>query len=98
MAHALAAAARAMEPDIEPTVHFGDVRGPVHILHGRHDHLVPSTEAYRLARALPDRVPKEVLVTPLFGHSGQDPVPGWTRGAVEAARFLAALRKVLGLI
>ena len=52
----------------------------------------------RLAEALPPAVRAKVLVTPLFGHSAQDPVPGWARGAVEAARFLGALRKVLDLV
>jgi pimeloyl-ACP methyl ester carboxylesterase len=98
MAHALAAAARRADPDIEPAPQLRDVPGPVHLLHGQQDHLIPFTELHRLHAALPPHVSVQATVTPLFGHSSQDPFPGVVEGVRETARFLRALDGVLGVI
>jgi len=97
MAHALAAAGRSVDPYVEPAPQFPDVPGPVHLLHGRQDHLIPFSEALRLEGALPPGVVVSATVTRLFGHSAQDPLPGPVEGAKEGMRFLRALAGVLDL-
>lgn len=98
MAHALAESARRVHPEIEPGARIDRVRCPVHLLHGRHDHLVPFSEGLRLERALPAEVRSTATVTPLFGHSTQDPFPGPIEGMKEGVLFLRALRGVFGLV
>ncbi|MGD8321832.1 MAG: hypothetical protein PVJ02_15395 [Gemmatimonadota bacterium] len=98
MGHALAAAARRVDPSIEPEPLFSGAPGPVHLLHGVRDHLIPFTEIRRLERALPTGIRSRTTVTPLFGHSAHDPVPGWWEGAREGVRFVRALSAVLGLV
>lgn len=94
----LARAALAADPGLDPRPALPGVDAPVHLLHGRHDHLIPFTEAHRLAEALPPKVPTRVTITPLFGHSAQDPFPGPLKGVKEGAVFLRALRDVLALV
>lgn len=98
MAHRLAAAARLAEPGIEPTPLLADVPGPVHLLHGRRDHLIPFTELMRLRDALPQGARVRASVTRLFGHSAQDPLPGWREAPREASTFLRALSRVLSVV
>lgn len=98
LALALAAAAVAAEPLMDPGPALGRLDTPTIIAHGRDDRLVPFTEADRLARALPAGVVRRATVTALFAHSG-----GATRGlgplgvAREGARFLSLLRSILAL-
>jgi pimeloyl-ACP methyl ester carboxylesterase len=98
MAIALAEAGRRVEPSLEAIQAFGEVRVPVHLLHGRQDHLIPYSEAFRLRDALPQKVVTGPTVTSLFGHSSQDPFPGLVEGARETAAFFKALTRVLGLV
>jgi pimeloyl-ACP methyl ester carboxylesterase len=98
MAVALASAGRRVEPTLEATQAFGGVRVPVHLLHGRQDHLIPYSEAFRLRDALPPEVVTGPTVTSLFGHSSQDPFRGFVDGARETAAFFRALSRVLGLV
>jgi pimeloyl-ACP methyl ester carboxylesterase len=98
MALALADAGRRVEPALEATRSFGDVGGPVHILHGRQDHLIPFSEAFRLRNALPADAVAGATVTSLFGHSAQDPFPGPIEGARETVSFFRALAGVLGVV
>lgn len=98
MAHALAGAARRVEPVIEPAPQLQGLRGPVHLLHGQSDHLIPFTEMLRLQAAMPGGIEVHGTVTPLFGHSAQDPFPGLLRAAREGIRFLVALRGALGVV
>lgn len=98
MAHLLAAAARRREPAIEPGPFLADVPGPVHLLHGRQDRLMPFTEMLRLGEALPAGVLARGTVTRLFAHSARDPLPGWRESAREAVDFLKALSGMLGLV
>jgi pimeloyl-ACP methyl ester carboxylesterase len=98
MAQALAQAARRVHPELEPSSRLDRVRCPVHLLHGRHDHLIPFSEGLRLERALPDQVRSYATVTPLFGHSNQDPFPGPLQGAKESVLFLRALRGIFRMV
>lgn len=98
MAVALAEAGRRVEPALEATRTFGEVEGPVHLLHGRQDHLIPFSETFRLSKALPAGVVHGPTVTSLFGHSAQDPFPGIVQGARETAAFFRALAGVLGVV
>lgn len=98
MGHALAAAARRVEPAIEPAPQLHRLPGPVHLLHGLQDRLIPFTEMFRLARALPAGIEAHATVTPLFAHSAQDPFPGIWGGAREGVKFLRALSRVLGVV
>jgi pimeloyl-ACP methyl ester carboxylesterase len=98
MAHALAEAGRRVDPDIEAAPRFARTTGPVRLMHGRHDHLIPHSEAYRLRSALPASVDTDLTVTRLFGHSSQDPLPGWVEGARETVLFLKGLSRVLNVV
>lgn len=98
MAAALADAARRVEPALEVAGSLGEVGGPIHILHGRRDHLIPFSEAFRLRDALPAEVVARATVTSLFGHSAQDPFPGLVEGARETAALFRALTGVMGLV
>jgi hypothetical protein len=97
MAHALAAAGRTIDPQIEPALQFSGVPGPVHLLHGRQDHLIPFSEALRLEQALPAGAVASAIITRLFGHSSRDPLPGPLESVREGARFLGALGRILDL-
>jgi dienelactone hydrolase len=97
MAHALAAAGRTVDPLIEPALQFLGVQGPVHLLHGRQDHLIPFSEALRLEQALPANTVASATITRLFGHSAQDPLPGPVESVREGVRFLGALGRILGV-
>ncbi len=97
MAKELADAARRRDPEIDALERFGTVRGPIHILHGRNDHLIPYTQAHRLGAALPEHVARQVTITRLFGHSAQDPFP-WLEGPRETFRFFRALSRMLRVV
>lgn len=97
-AHRLTAAARRTHPDIEAAASFAQVPGPVHLIHGHRDHLIPFTELYRLKEALPHGIEARGTVTRLFGHSSQDPLPGLVSGVRETAGFLRALSGMLGVV
>lgn len=93
MGERLEEAARRTEPAIDPTAALAEVTGPVHLLHGRMDHLIPYTEGERLRAALTG-ADRTLTVTRLFGHSAQDPFP-LVRAVVEVPRFARALSSVL---
>jgi pimeloyl-ACP methyl ester carboxylesterase len=98
IAHALAAAARRVEPGIEPAPLLRAASGPVHILHGRQDHLIPFSEAQRLYDALPGGIRRRVTVTRIFGHSARDPLPPLQTLPGEGLRFLGALSGLLSIV
>jgi dienelactone hydrolase len=95
MAEALVAAAMRTEPEMDPHAALAEVRHPVHLLHGRRDHLIPFSESLRLRQALPADTPAQITVTRLFGHSAQDSFPSFLKAVREVPVFLSALRKVL---
>ncbi|MGD8280764.1 MAG: hypothetical protein PVJ80_10970 [Gemmatimonadota bacterium] len=98
MAEALAAAAIRTEPGMRPDQALADVRHPVHLLHGRRDHLIPFSETLRMRDALRSAPRKHVTITRLFGHSAQDSFPSFLRAVREVPVFAAALRRVLRLV
>jgi pimeloyl-ACP methyl ester carboxylesterase len=98
LAHALAGAARRVDPAIEPGPVLALTTAPVHLMHGLRDHLIPFTEMLRLAALLPQGVVRQATVTRLFAHSRQDPFPGVVEGARETARFVRALSQLLGVV
>jgi len=98
MAHALAVAARRVDPQVEPLPRLDGVRVPVHLLHGRYDRLIPFSEVLRLEQALPAAAPSRATITTLFAHSSQDRFPGPIQGTKEALLFLKAMRGVMGLV
>ena len=87
---------RRAEPAIDPTNALAEVRGAVHLLHGRKDHLIPYSESERLAGALRAGDPR-LTVTRLFGHSAQDPFPLFA-SIVEVPRLARALGAVLNAV
>lgn len=98
MAEALAAAARAVDPTLEPGSALATVDHPVHVLHGRNDNLIPFSESLRMHSALPKHTGSKVTITRLFGHSAQAPLPPMMRTLRELPPFFTALRGVLRLV
>jgi pimeloyl-ACP methyl ester carboxylesterase len=99
LAAALAQAAVACDPDLDPSSRLPRVRVPVLLAHGRDDRLIPFPESLRLAGLLPSACLRGCVVTGLFAHSG-----GTLRGlgaldrARETARFLGLLHRILNLV
>ena len=92
----MACAARQVDEHIDPTARLASVQRPAHVLHGTRDRLISSAEAPKLLAALPAEVPTRLTVTPLFGHTGEDPLSAW--GTVRALpAFLTALTGVLAI-
>lgn len=92
----LAAAARSLDPRIDPATQLADTPCPVTLLHGYRDNLIPFSEAYRLSEAI-GRPDTSVTVTRLFGHSAQDPVRiGEALRAIPA--FTRALARILSMV
>jgi len=97
LAEALVAAATRTDPTIEPLRALASVTRSVHVLHARHDDLIPFSEALRLRAALPATTRSRVTVTRLFGHAGESPLsPG--AALRELPGFLVALRSVLRVV
>lgn len=69
LAGALAGAAVRAYPEMDPSGQLEGLAGPVILLHGRHDTLVPFSETLRLARLLPSAARPHVTITRLFGHT-----------------------------
>jgi len=95
---ALAEAARTLQPRLEPGPWVEEVSGPVHLIHGRHDHLIPWSETLRLATRLPPTAVASTTVTGLFGHSDQESPPSWSQRGREGVAFVAALTRLLDLV
>jgi pimeloyl-ACP methyl ester carboxylesterase len=98
LAEELIEAAHKVDPAMEPAEALEAVNRPVHILHGRKDHLIPFSESLRLQRGLPPSTWSSATVTALFGHSAQDPLPSLPQAAREVPVFLRALNGALGLV
>ena len=98
IADALVAAATRDDPGIEPRPALSKVRRPVHLLHGRRDHLIPFSESLRMRDSLPTSTQKHVTITRLFGHSAQDSFPSLVKALREVPVFMTALRRVLRMV
>lgn len=97
MVEALAGIVDGASPLLDPRPYLGDVRVPVRLVHGRHDHLIPFTETLRLREAFPPDADVEADVSALFAHSGESGGGSPLRTIREGLRFLGILRKVLSL-
>ena len=95
LARALAEAALAADPLLDPQPHLPLLRVPALLAHGRDDRLLAFTETIRLSRALQDRMIR-TEITALFAHSGgaQHDL-GMTGLAREGYRFLRLIRALL---
>jgi pimeloyl-ACP methyl ester carboxylesterase len=91
----LTAAFVASSPLSTPTPFLSDVRTPVHLFHGREDHLIPFSETLRLAERFGNHARVHASVTGLFGHSYRHRALSLAHQALEAGRFFMALRKVM---
>ena len=78
---------------LDPRPHLGTIRCPVHLVHGRDDDVIPYTQSARIAEALPDAARAQVLLTGLYGHTGQ---AGVRLGVLfrELRSMLAILRAI----
>ncbi len=82
-------------PLSEPTPFLPRVRTPVHLFHGREDHLIPFSETLRLAERFGPGAQMHTAVTGLFGHSYSTRALSLAHQALEAGRFFMALRRVM---
>ena len=95
IAEELATAARAIHPLLDPREPLGRVEHPTHILHGRHDRLIPCSEAPKIRAALAPGAKSDVTITRLFGHAGQESLMSWMKSLHELPGFLRSLRRLL---
>lgn len=93
----LATAARAIHPLLDPRDRLAKVEHPTHIFHGRHDRLIPCSEAQKIRDALPRSVRSDLTITRLFGHAGQESLISWLRSLHELPGFVRALTRVLSV-
>lgn len=95
LAAGLAAAARRVNPAIDPAPGLSRVDAPVSLMHGRNDHLIPWTESMRIDEAVGASC--HTTVTRLFGHTSHDRFP-FASAATEVPRFLRALSRMLSIV
>ena len=95
MAPRLAGAARRIHPGLDAPKTIDAPLPPVHLFHGRHDHLIPWTETSVLAEGLPTSPSVDVTVTGLFSHSEER--RSMAKGGREVIRFYRALRRVMDI-
>lgn len=95
LADALAAAALADQPVLDPTAALPQLRARVTLAHGRGDRLVPFTETLRLRAAFASSTDAAATLTGLLAHSGADSPGGPLRHLGEQARFLRLLARAL---
>lgn len=69
LAGAMASAALARHPELDPAGRLGKLAAPAALLHGRSDRLIPFTETERLAGLLPPELPRRVVISQLIGHT-----------------------------
>jgi len=93
----LCSAAEATDPYLDPARWLHEVQVPVHLVHGREDHLIPFTETLRLREALP-AAPTRATITGLFAHSEGKRIASAVGQAAEGMRFFNALRAILASV
>ncbi len=98
MAALLTQAGRSVDPDMDASPTLAHIRRPIHIMHGRRDHLIPFTEGLRARDALPSDIESRTTITRLFGHSSQDPFPSPAQALREVPIFLHAMGDLLTLV
>lgn len=75
---------------LDPRPQLGTIRCPVHLVHGRDDDVIPYTQSERIAAALPEAARRKVLLTGLYGHTGQ--------AGVGLGALLRELRSMLAIV
>jgi dienelactone hydrolase len=75
---------------LSPAGRLGRLRVPVFLLHGQDDPIVPSTESEWLAREVPERALRRVLITPALRHAEGSPAPS-ARDAMRLVTFVSAV-------
>ncbi len=99
LAPLLVEAARKTHPELELSRALdGRSLPPIHLIHGREDHLIPFTETLALERYLRRRADVADVVATITGLLAHSRGAGSGVAQVrEAARFLGALRGVMGM-
>jgi pimeloyl-ACP methyl ester carboxylesterase len=77
--------------EMSPQGKLGSLQGPVFILHGATDDIIPSTESLWLQREVPPKYLREVLITPAFSHVDPEKSATW----VDKVRLVDFLADVL---
>ena len=98
LAALLSESGKRAQPQMDPIEALSEVACPVHILHGRFDHLIPFSEGHRLREALHPQSESYATVTRLFGHSAQDPFPSPIQAIREIPRLFAVLGRIFGMV
>lgn len=99
LAEQLAHAALRVDPGLDPRGRLGAVQTTVLLAHGRDDRLIPFSETVRLSRLLPAERLEACVITGLYAHSGGTLNGlGVRQRALEAARFLLLMRRIVGLV
>jgi pimeloyl-ACP methyl ester carboxylesterase len=73
---------------VSPRGQLGALRTPTFLLHGVEDSVIPSLETRYLAREVPARALRRVLVTPVLGHADLSQTLPW-RDYLALLRFVA---------
>ncbi len=89
----LANAIRRASEAMEPKRYVDRLTIPVHLVHGRSDHLIPYTETLRAGEALRPHVPVRATITGLFSHAQVGEEVG--NPVVEGVRLFRALAGML---
>lgn len=95
LADALAAAALASDPGLDPLPVLDSLRARVVLAHGAADRLIPHTESLRMYAALPRRLDSSVTITRLFAHSTGNAAVRALEYGWEGARFFGLLHRAL---
>lgn len=96
LTRALADAALATDPLLDPRPFLPAMRVRTLVAHGEDDRLVPYTESVRIHRALPESSRSGCTITSLFAHSGgTTPALGPVGRVREGLRFIHLLHRIL---
>ncbi|MGH7476011.1 MAG: alpha/beta hydrolase family protein [Longimicrobiales bacterium] len=99
LALALAEAALARDPLLDPAPFLPQVDVPIVLAHALDDRLVPFTESIRLRRGLPPASVRTCQILALFSHSGGPHEALGKLGRMrETLRFALLLRQILRLL
>jgi pimeloyl-ACP methyl ester carboxylesterase len=90
-----AAAARPQLMAASPHGHLRGLRVPVFLLHGAGDPIIPSIEARYLAREVPQRYLRQVVITPLLRHA-EFPEPPKLGETWQLVRFIRGIYEAAG--
>lgn len=93
-----AALARDTPAFLDPRPHLRGVRGPVFLVHGIDDDVIPYPQSARLAEALPPHVVRQVHLTGLYGHTRKASAGALVRSAPLLYRELVTMARILDLM